>query len=51
MQKILSTHCIHPMYLDFLAAFGAKEDVYDDDMFGGYVSRLWSDSTEASNCG
>lgn len=51
MQKILSIHCVHPLYLDFLNAFGAKQDEKDDDMFGGFVSRFWSNIPDATYCG
>jgi hypothetical protein len=51
LRKILSTHCVHPGFLDFLSCFGAKRDEKDEDMFGGYVSRFWSNSSDSPGYG
>jgi len=51
LRKILSTHSVHPGFLDFLSCFGAKRDEKDEDLFGGYVSKFWSNSSDCPGHG
>jgi len=51
LRKILSTHRVHPSFLDFIHSFGVKNEENDEDMFGGYVSKIWSDNSDPPGYG
>lgn len=45
LRKIASVNQVHPCFVDFIRSFRIKKTIKDEDAFGGYVSRVWSEAS------